>query len=70
MNWNIAFRLAVRMETTKSIGSTTHFYYLFIVETDTSLVGLRGKLQSRYSWSERDTVCLNYLEEIEKDFCH
>ena len=69
MNRNIAFRLAVRMETTTSDGTkTAPFYYPLIVGTNILLVGLRSKLNSNYSWSESDDVCLNYWEEIEKRF--
>lgn len=68
MNRNIAFRLAVRMESTTSIGTMNQFYYPLVVETDISLVGLKAKLNSRYSWSKSDTICLNYWEEIEQRF--
>ena len=69
MNRNIAFCLAVRMETTTSDSTKkAPFYYPLIIGTDILLVGLRGKLNSHYSWSESDAVCLNYWEEIKKIF--
>ena len=74
-NWvdpTLAFRLAVRVETSELRGTKlcviSGFFYPKVVETSVSFTDFRGALCSKYPWSPADAVELRYFNSTEQRF--
>ncbi|KAE8798740.1 hypothetical protein D1007_25921 [Hordeum vulgare] len=68
----LAFRLAIRMETSVLRGTKPHlissFFYPKVVETSISFKDLQAELRNTYPWSDADAVELNYFSSDEQRF--
>ena len=68
----LAFRLAIRMETSVLRGTKPHlissFFYPKVVETSISFKDLRAELQNTYPSSDADVVELSYFRSDKQRF--
>jgi hypothetical protein len=68
----LAFRLAIRLETSVPRGTKPHlissFFYPKVVETSMSFKDLRAELRNTYPWRDVDAVELNYFSSDEQRF--